>query len=413
LEFLKILIYSDGVYDGFKDGFFQYIDSILDVLRKKTNVKEIWVTPYLGKISNFNKDTFACYNIYDFKNSVEVLDILKPDMVMISNSQEDLSRSLLFAAKYRSIPSVIAYSGTPIIINPNIFKIIKARIYAFPKLGKIFLKKYIFLIKTFFAIDQGLIFVIKNILRDIYFIVTSFTSEFKSDNADLYICNNEEWMEYALQKKIPKDKIFVVGEYVLDHIYRKLPSLKRIQNDKIEILFIGTSMVEHGYWSGKMRDNLLSEIIKKINIEIGEDANLKIKIHPTSENINDYKQVVEKTGVKTEIIQKGDVIEMINDSDVIVSFGRSNVFYQVILLKKPLLVLNPYNDLFYKTLEGIVTECKNVDELIKNIRDYKQIKLNDITYENFVKKKFYKFDGKCSERAAAQLINLLSKTHKI
>ena len=113
-------MYSDDVYEGHKLGFLKYFDSVLDSLRKKFDVKEIWVGAGGGSHSKIYEDGNPFYNIFSFKNGNDVLEGLNPDLVMVPDSQDYLSRSLLYATKFRSIPSVILYSATPYYIKTSV-----------------------------------------------------------------------------------------------------------------------------------------------------------------------------------------------------------------------------------------------------------------------------------------------------
>ena len=407
---IKILMYSDGVYTGHKAGFLKYFDSVFNALRKKINVKELWIGANVGLIADTDKDNISYYSIFSFSDGNKVLEKLSPDLVIIPNSQEYVSRSLLFAAKFRSIPSVILYSGSPKYVSKSMTKTILMRLSTLGTLGKMFSKKYIFLIKTLFGAGYNLQFVIKIILKDIYFILTSFFTEFKSDDADMYICSNFDWLDYAIKRGIDRNKLVVAGEYAMDRIYDRVSEMSRTKSDKIEILFITTAAVEHGLWKPLMREEVVTKTVKAIKEQARDIANLRIKIHPTSEVFEDYKQIISKIDGSIEIIQKGDLFSLIYQSDLIITFGQSTALLQVLLLNKPLFIINLFNERISYIEEKVATECKTPDVLVNKIIDGSYSKIDVDRVQAFVEKQLYKFDGKCGERAANQILLMLKAT---
>lgn len=404
---LRVLLYSDGVYNGFKDGFLKYFDSILNPLRKHFDVKEIWLTTYVGDVSEIDQNIISYYNAFNFSDANDVLTKLKPDLVLIPNSQEYISRSLLYAAKYKSIPSAIIYSGTPNYIEASVAKVTFIRIATFSTLGKLFLRKYFFLLKTLRRCGYPISHLVGLVLKDAYFILTSFLTEFKADEADLYICSNNDWQAYALKRGINKNKVVVVGEYAMDHIYEKIKNLGKKTNQRLEILLITSPVVEHGSWTRNMRDQLIMDIVREVTQKMGNTVNLRIKIHPTSERLEDYTKITNQINPKIEVIQKGDLLQIINESDIIITFGQTMALLQVLLLDKPILMLNPYKDVLPYVKEGVAMECKTVNDLINRINDGSYSKIDSAKRQEFISNQTYKFDGRCGERAAGQILSLL------
>ena len=406
-------MYSDGVYTGHKVGALRYFDSVLNALRKKINVKELWIGANVGPITDTEEDNICYYSIFSFSDGNKVLEKLSPDLVMIPNGQEYLSRSLLFAAKFRSIPSVILYIGSPKYVSSSMAKTIFIRLITLQTLGKMFLKKYIFLIKTLFGAGYNLQFVIKIILKDIYFILTSFIAEFKSDDADMYICSNFDWFDYAIKRGINRNKLIVVGEYLLDHIYDRMSQMSRTKSDKIEILFITAPVVVHGYWTPRMHDEVITKTVKAIKEQAGDITNLRIKIHPTSERLEDYKRIINKIDSSIEIIQKDDLFSLIYQSDLVITFAQSTALLQVLLLNKPLFIINLFNERLPYIEEKVAIECKSIDVLIDKIKDGSYSKIDVDKMRTFIERQLYKFDGKCGERAADHIVSLLTRYKKM
>ena len=402
-------MYSDGVYSGHKSGFLKYFDSVLNALRKKLNVEEIWIGAIMGSISKSDEGKIKYYNAFSFRDGNEMLEKLEPDLIMIPNSQEYLSRSLLLAAKFRQIPSVILYSGPPSSLKTNVLKTIIIRLIQLRSFGRMFFKKYVFLIKTLFGIGYSWLYIIKITVKDIYLLLTSLVTEFKSDEADLYICSNLAWEQYAVSSGINTNKLVVVGEYAMDHVYEKMSHLSKSKSDKTEVLLITSAVVEHGIWKPSMHEEVVTRIVKALKEQVWDIINLKVKIHPTSERLEDYRQMINPIDPTIEIIQKGDLLSLINQSDLIVTYAQSTALLEVLLLNKPIIMMNMLNETVPYIEEKVVIECTDTNMLAHKIRDGSYSEIDKDRIQEFVKKQLYKFDGKCGERAADHIVSLLTR----
>lgn len=408
MKTLRIILYSDGVYKGLKTGYLKYFDSIIGVLKNNFIVEEIWV----GAIGGVKSDTYLknveFYNMFSFTDSNQLIDRLNPDLILIPNSQEYLSRSLLFATRHKLIPSVIAYSGAPYAMHPPFVKMIFVRFSQLPYMGKMFFKKYLFLLRTMFRSNYNFSYVIRTIIKDFYSIFTSFLTEFKDDDADLYLCNNYDWARYAKKNGIPKEKIVVVGEYAVDSLYDRIHQLKpKTHGRKIEIILLTTALALHGVWSRKTQDKIVKTIIQEINDNLKDKVNFRIKIHPTSEKLDDYKKIIDDVDSSCEIIQHGDLLELFNESDVIITFGESTSLIEALLLHKPILYFNPFKEIPQYVKDKVAMEFKNISDLITYIKNEEYCNINLEKIDEYLKEKLFKFDGRCGERAAHQILLLL------
>jgi hypothetical protein len=187
------------------------------------------------------------------------------------------------------------------------------------------------------------------------------------------------------------------------------PARDRIK--KKEILLITLPMVEHGLWTSNMRKKIVTSVVMAIREQLGNDANLRIKIHPTSESIDTYRQILDPIDRSVEIIQDTDLFSTCNESDIIVSFGHgSSSLLEPLFLEKPLFIINFFNeDMSYNIYinDKVATECRNLDELIENIKTCNKPRMDPNILHKFIEKHIYLFDGNCSKRAAESIVTFL------
>ena len=136
-------------------------------------------------------------------------------------------------------------------------------------------------------------------------------------------------------------------------------------------------MVEHGLWTQDMRKEIITSIVTAVRGHLKGYANLTLKIHPTSENLDVYEQLLTPLDPSIEVIQKADLLSLINNYDLIVSFGHSSAILEALLLRKPVFLMNLFNENKAKNFflkENVVIECNTIEELMANI--------NNKTYSN-------------------------------
>jgi hypothetical protein len=420
---LKILMVSDNISKNNRKiaqskerysqmGFLKYLISILDALKEKVEVQQIWVGENGGEKTKKYNESIDGYNIFSFIHATELLENLKPDLVLLATSQEHISRSILIASKSKGIPSIIAYSGLARIEKSiSVTKTVPVRINQLTKYGNMFLKKYVFLMRTLFSVKYNIFKIIKTIFHDFYFIMTSFSYEFSKDYADLYICSNLDWKNKAIKNKIPEKKIVCVGEYAYDDMYKKkLKKIDKNESNVINILIITTALVEHGIWKPSMRKELLEKIICSLKNNLRNKYTITFKIHPTAEKLEDYEKIIRPLDKSIKIIQNTNLTKLIVDSQLVISVNQSSALLEVLLLNKPLIIMNIFNENTEKniyTLENVAIECKTTEELVEKINNGNYLNINSEKIQNFIKDKIFKFDGKCGERAAEYILQLI------
>ncbi len=409
MKTLRILLYADAVdIDNKNKGFFKFLVPIFNEIENFFKIEEIWVGANGG--SNYKKyqKTVKDYNVFNFNDGTELLQILKPDLLLMT-SREYITNSLLIAAKHEGINSVLIEGNIPENkIAMTFLKLLIIRQRQLLRENKMFFKKYFFLIRTLLKSNYNLLSIFQIIFKDIQFLLASFTNSFNNTHLpNLYICTNFETADNAIKSGADKNKVVVVGDFALDHLYDRFSNLQNFtKNKKIEILFITSGMVEHGTWTYKKYKTVLISIVKAIKNHLSDTAILKFKIHPLSEKIELYREIFKDIDPTIEIFQDTDLSLLVSKSDLIISLVASTALMEVILLKKPIFFINFYNEQFQLVKDNVAKEFKNIDELISTIKDGSFSKINLDARQKFLDKKIYKFDGKCGARAATHILSL-------
>jgi spore coat polysaccharide biosynthesis predicted glycosyltransferase SpsG len=162
-----------------------------------------------------------------------------------------------------------------------------------------------------------------------------------------------------------------------------------------------------------MRTKVVTKVVTSI-IKDFPDVEILIKIHPTTEKLQDYKEIISKINPSINIMQDADLTELINSSDIIIGFGSTSAYFQALILSKPILLVNLFeedisNNIYIR--ENLITECKTASELTNHILNRTYLIPDKDKLNRVIENLFYKFDGKCSTRAAQEIIKLINNHH--
>ena len=227
---------------------------------------------------------------------------------------------------------------------------------------------------------------------------------------DHYILWDELEINRYQHYGIPTEKISVVGNPLLDDIFHKISTIKTRTktNDKIKILILTDSLYEHGIWSYNERESFLTNLFEKLQ----EDKTIlfDIKIHPVTQDKTYYQNLSKKLGLSAKIFQSEDLFDLINNYDIIVTYGASTTHTELSLCgKKTILIATKHLPTFVLVDEaiaaGFIKQSYSFADLIPLIHDFHEQKIN-LTNE-FIEQRnkyFYKFDGKSGDRAADSII---------
>ena len=375
-------------------------------------------------------DDQTIYCIQEFFDGVDLLKKLNPDLVLVSNRKEIIHYSASLAAKTLGIP-LVGFSGPKIdnrLFGEKFENLkIEQNSTAFKKLlqnklpgdseeqsqflrrGRFFLYKYRFFIKTQLAVKRNIFKIFFLLLRDFVNFGLNHTLSFNTLPDHYLLYDKLEVGRYKIHE-IPMEKISVVGNPLLDDIFNKITTVKtRIKtNEQIKILVITDSLYEHGIWSYKERESFLKNLFGKLQ----EDKTIlfDLKIHPTTENDAYYQRLFKELGLSAKIFQSEDLFDLINNYDIIVTYGASTTHTELSLCgKKTILIATKHLPTFVLVDEaiaaGFIKQSYSFADLIPLIHDFHEQEIN-LTNE-FIEQRnkyFYKFDGKSGDRAADSII---------
>ncbi len=407
----------------------RYVEAILKDLRQKTPTHVIWVVCQPDRIKTIESDDSSIRDIHEFSNGVELLQSLKPDLVMVSVGIELIQYSFGLSAKFLKIP-LISFLSAKIIfqtlpssnrLQQFLRRMLSSNVATDSsddgenmRRFKFFSYKLNFLLKTKLATKMNPFKILFGTLRDLPSQAT-LRPLYPNKISNLYIAHHKNQKLNILKKSIPFEKIVITGHPLLDIIHQKYVKQKMTfqNNHESKILIITDSLFEHGLWTSKQRDSFLIDLF---TILVQNNFKFSIKIHPSSENKIYYKKLLHKLNIKSQVFQSEDLWDVITDFNLILSYGYSTSHTEISYAGMRMILLNPGVNLpkFPLVNEGInsghIQECKNIGELPNQIQQLlkQEIILND-DFLQARNKLFYKFDGKSAERISNAVINLLSK----
>jgi hypothetical protein len=284
---------------------------------------------------------------------------------------------------------------------------------------RFFIYKYNFLIKTKKSLGFPFIKTLESLIHD-FIMVISNTSPMYNRLSDLNLLPDEGWLKSLLDLKFDEKRLTISGNPFLDKAFREIQEKKTfdnsIENKGIRILIVTDSLVEHGFWSSKEKEQFLKNLF--LELKKLQNSTFSLKIHPSSESKLDYENLLQKLQFNFPIYQHEDLWDLISEHDIVISYGHTHAHTELACGIK-FILLDEGLDLPLMPLvqEGIssghIVKCKSFKELIPTIQSILQKKI-EFTDE-FIKareKLFFKFDGKSGERAANAILETIELHRK-
>ena len=384
------------------------IKNILYELKKKVDVYPIWVVFNSDKILKPEEADEKIILFDEYSDAIEILDEFNPDLIL--SEMEFVSHTIVFtlAAKFKKIPNV-TYCFVPY-LNIPFSTTFKSKL-SILKRGGSFLsnetsrdKKYLekinikknFLKKTLQKCGY-------NKFRIWKFMLFNFKTQFfskarggwtihKFSSGELNLCVSEIWKNELESAGFKESTIFVMSDPYLDKILSDINnhnSKYTKSTKKVQILFCAAPMYEHGWLNKTEQDKMIIQTINRVldndNFEIA------LKIHPSSSSITEYQEILKSCQGHIKLYQKENLLELLDQCDIMITFGGSMVMLYGVLLKKPILFLDFYEkiknlNIFYD--KTVSTRCLNIDQVIPKIIEANSRNIENIDYENFRKKHF-------------------------
>ncbi len=408
-----------------------HVNSLLPELRKRSEVKVYWLvyTPDKIVVERNKTDENIILDFHNYNDALKVLNDIKPDIIFGEPDLGFIEYALSVAGKHLKIPIICGFP-------PQLFfKHTKKKYYTFlftrffkntvptdtkesqkriMRRGNFIIKKYVFLLRTFFAIGMKKYDILKTVVADIVIILRGFSYQGRFAG-DLHWLANEKWIDPLVKGGFDKSTLHVTGDPSFDPAFQKLSSVQNLsmKNSKPKILLITAAMYEHGFWTREQRDEVFKTVVSELLN--AEEFDLSIKIHPSSESLSEYQELLNGMSNDPKLYQKGDVLEYLKDADVVVTFASTSSILYSVLLKKPVVIVDflndPFDNVFLKN--GLAQECKQKNDLLPIVRNV--LKSNPLTQskiDEFTSEYLYKFDGKASERVCEMIFSFLKKHHK-
>lgn len=405
-----------------------FFESLLSALKTKVNVHILWLVYTPDRIDSENRHYLGStiLDIHDYQNAVDVIKKEKPDLIYANGTWNFIDHALSSAAKFCGIPAFcIVYSDIWIKknltenISSNITRFFQSSIPTdteknkkkFMKRGRFYLSKYIFLLKTKFAIKRDIIQTLFTIWKFVF--LDKLDPRFANDTIEFL--ENESLLKQRIEMGYKNSNLIVTGNPIYDLAFQKLSDSKLSdkKDNKICVLFAPSTLYEHGFWTKKQREYAVKETIKELSKNKNETSVI-VKIHPSSSVLSDYDSLVNSIDSSVHIYQKGDILEFLNNSDVIISFQSSTAEVYALLSGKPIVICNFFDlkgDAFLE--RGLAVDCKEPSSLLTSINlALLDNPATEQKREDFIREFMFKWDGRSAERICNKLIELSEKKGK-
>jgi hypothetical protein len=404
-------------------------ENIFKSLSKNIEVQIIWLVykPEKIDVKKYSDKNNIVLDIHDFKNAVDVIKKIQPNIIWAAPTLNLPDFALSIAGKKLGIP-VVGEIVTELFIKDDKFEIFKTYLghffeqtvptdisdgeRKFMKRGRFFMYKFLFLLKT--QKKSGWKFF--KILKYIFILIKAHMTVYENLHDPRFSCNvhfveTEKLIHQLIKKGYNKNNLIVTGIPMYDSAAIEIKELEanKINNSKKNVLLLTHAMYEHGIWTKEQRNSLVKKVLRELS-EKG-NYNIVIKIHPSSEQLNDYESIVHDIDKSIKIIQHGNILEYIVNSDVIITYSASSSLVYALMCNKPIIICDFYNlknDIF---IDGKVSiSCKNEKEVLETIEKIdKELFVKKKDLEKFTKEYFHKLDGKASERIASELLKIVQR----
>lgn len=404
-----------------------FVDEIKNQLNKIIPIEIVWIICQPIRLSDKEKFHEKVFDISEFNNGLDLIEKLNPDIILVNSSKEILQYSVSLAASIHKIP-LIGFSVSKFVNQPNL-QFMKSNFInqfvsnkvptddesqkKFLRRGKFMFYKLLFSLKTQYAIKFSWFKILKNMKND--FMMYFFNKPLpKNKLINLHLLQQSSQIELYENAGIPKNKLIVIGSILMDRVYEKL---SKYDDDSTKIsqkniLILTDSLFEHGIWTQNQRNIFLKKLFSSLNNI--PDLKFSIKIHPTNENVNFYKNLLDELKIKSKVFQSEDLWQLIKNFNLIISYGYSTAHTEIACSTKKMILLNdganlPRFPLVNEALSiGSIKFCNDMEELPKLIENFlnKEIIISE-KFKNKRNELFYKFDGKSAERGSNAICSLL------
>lgn len=401
--------------------------SSLPILEKTTDIQLIWTmhTNVSTQNKRINEKT-SILKVGDFQNAVELIKTVKPNLVFILPGLSPLDYSFYLAAKFLNIKIIGGQSSGPFFTGNT--KKNRIKTYFFQSFQKISIlenndkerkilrsqglwKKYIFMFKTMKSVKIPSHKIIQEFLE---FILShlSWSTQIKFNSkleCNAILIESEKEKKKKILDGYKKDSLVITGSPNYDQPIKEINKniIQKNNDGQIRILFLTVNLEgQGGNWSRSKRNLMLK---KFLNVCTKEGYLASIRIHPSGENLDEYKKIISTINSEIPIYQKSSLIDNLKNVDIVFTMSSSTAALISLLLKKPIIIWNFFgvkNDLFldYK----VALECKKIEMLPNYVKEVLETNLvSEEKLQKIISDVLYKADGNSSERVAQVILNLV------
>lgn len=417
---LKLLVVNHTTLDkmSYASSLF---NNVLPILRKNEKMNIFWFLSTNEKITEENKNELTIIKIDQFKNAIEVLQNVKPELVYLLAGYSIVDYSFLIACKHLNIPTIGGELNSANFQTDNNKKFLINYFFDFfkndpnevdsKKMSKGFqyLKKHLFLLRTKKAMGVSFLENMKDFFE---FMKHLFQHPKNNDieiahpkfQCDLNFVESPSLCEKLIKAGWDKTKLTAVGNPSYDEIIKNSLEIKN-QNDldinKNKILFLTMNFI------GANRKKTLEQIsILLKEIKKNDKLEITIKIHPNQESISEYSHIIKELNLDVKILQKEKISDIIHDYDTVISFTSSTASLIAVLNYKPVIIWNIFDvveDILVKW--KLAVECKNISKVIDAVEKVKSMDLSK-NIQRFKKDYLYNTHGNSAQRIADAILAL-------
>ena len=401
--------------------------NVIPKLKEKCQLKVFWLVYGHNRkdLKKMESDDLQILDLYNYNDAFEILEKIKPDIILGFSYFEFVHLSFLKAAKTKNIPTIMCFFESPVtfgkhdvkraitsqlklaVSQKNTAYSINSEKKRFVGIKYIF-SKYRFLLKTLKKIHYTFFMLIKFSIFLFRIRISSYLALHPIMSGDLNLCSIDEWAMKLKNAGFSESSILVTGDPTTDEIFYQLKTKSKESQKKStkRILFCTSTQHEHGVWTMDEEFELITETVKRI-VEHNNDLEIDVKIHPASASIIDYQKLLKKYIPPVKIFQQENIVKLLKEYDMMITYGETSVITYGVLSKKPVIFLNIYDEAPSAIKnKNVIIECKTFDDLISKLNNAKNFKISQSDWQKFIENEFYKFDGKCSERTAEAILNL-------
>lgn len=409
-----------------------FFENLLSISKTKVHITWVICQPDKLKLQPSRNPNITILDIHDYKNAVEIIQKVKPDLIFVSAGVNIPDFTFALAGKFFDI-SVVGPIGTQSSLFfsiPRLASVWKDMVIQFfqsshptdtdknqkrfMKAGRFYIYRCLFLLRTQIAAKRSPIQILQDfiILFRIYFRPTNSISEHPRATVTLNLAESEKDAEELVNAGFEKSSIIVTGNPTYDAAFQRLrkfkPDFKK--NTKVQVLLLTTNLAGlASKWISK-RDSVIKEIVTDIS-NYKDEISLVVKIHPTGESLLEYQSLINPIDLSIPVYQKGDVIEFLEQADVVISFSASTALVFSLIAKKPIIICNFFdvkNDVFLE--RGLALECTEISKLVPSIHQILSSNpASSEKVENFIHEFFYRADGLATERVSNAILELIEK----